>query len=99
MSTTELSPLETSALEHVWFHATSHQSLTSPGGLLDFESGEGCYLTDIHGRTYLDALSGGGSESVETALKIAKQVLILEEIPKGATGKIQRVGPAAKLGL
>lgn len=59
MSSTELSPLETSALEHVWFHATSQQSLTSPGGLLVFQSGEGCYLTDIHGRTYLDALSGG----------------------------------------
>jgi acyl-CoA synthetase (AMP-forming)/AMP-acid ligase II len=31
--------------------------------------------------------------------KTPKKVLILREIPKGATGKIQRIGLAAKLGL
>ena len=31
--------------------------------------------------------------------KVPKSVLILEEIPKGATGKIQRIGMAEKLGL
>ncbi len=31
--------------------------------------------------------------------KIPRKVLILEEIPKGATGKLQRIGLAAKLGL
>src|ERR1039457_318187 len=51
--------LEAAALEHLWFHVSSRQSLTAPGGMLVFESGSGCYLTDIHGRTYLDGLSGG----------------------------------------
>ncbi len=31
--------------------------------------------------------------------KVPREVLILDEIPKGATGKIQRIGLAAKLGL
>jgi acyl-CoA synthetase (AMP-forming)/AMP-acid ligase II/acyl carrier protein len=31
--------------------------------------------------------------------KVPRRVLILDEIPKGATGKLQRVGLAAKLGL
>ncbi len=31
--------------------------------------------------------------------KVPRRVIVLEEIPKGATGKIQRIGLAAKLGL
>jgi acyl-CoA synthetase (AMP-forming)/AMP-acid ligase II/acyl carrier protein len=31
--------------------------------------------------------------------KVPRQVIILDEIPKGATGKVQRIGLAAKLGL
>jgi acyl-CoA synthetase (AMP-forming)/AMP-acid ligase II len=31
--------------------------------------------------------------------KVPRRVVILEEIPKGATGKLQRIGLAAKLGL
>ena len=31
--------------------------------------------------------------------KVPRQVVILDEIPKGATGKIQRIGMAEKLGL
>ncbi|WGF88947.1 acyl--CoA ligase [Marinivivus vitaminiproducens] len=31
--------------------------------------------------------------------KVPRRILVLEEIPKGATGKIQRIGLAAKLGL
>ena len=33
------------------------------------------------------------------AFKVPKRIVILEEIPKGATGKLQRIGLAAKLGL
>ena len=51
-----------------------------------------------------------GSEATEQAIrdfcatrladfKVPRKVLILEEIPKGATGKLQRIGLAAKLGL
>ncbi len=31
--------------------------------------------------------------------KVPKQIVFLEEIPKGATGKLQRIGLAKKLGL
>jgi acyl-CoA synthetase (AMP-forming)/AMP-acid ligase II len=31
--------------------------------------------------------------------KVPRRIVILEEIPKGATGKLQRIGLAAKLGL
>ena len=31
--------------------------------------------------------------------KVPKKILFMEEIPKGATGKLQRIGLAAKLGL
>jgi acyl-CoA synthetase (AMP-forming)/AMP-acid ligase II len=31
--------------------------------------------------------------------KVPRKVLILDEIPKGATGKLQRIGLAQKLGL
>jgi len=33
------------------------------------------------------------------AMKVPRRVLFLEEIPKGSTGKLQRIGLAAKLGL
>ncbi len=33
------------------------------------------------------------------AFKVPRKILFLEEIPKGATGKLQRIGLAAKLGL
>ena len=31
--------------------------------------------------------------------KVPRRILVLDEIPKGATGKLQRIGLAAKLGL
>ncbi len=31
--------------------------------------------------------------------KVPRKILILDEIPKGATGKLQRIGLADKLGL
>jgi len=31
--------------------------------------------------------------------KVPRKVLFVTEIPKGATGKLQRIGLAAKLGL
>jgi acyl-CoA synthetase (AMP-forming)/AMP-acid ligase II len=33
------------------------------------------------------------------AFKVPARILILEEIPKGPTGKVQRIGLAARLGL
>jgi acyl-CoA synthetase (AMP-forming)/AMP-acid ligase II len=34
-----------------------------------------------------------------TAFKVPRRVFIMDDIPKGATGKVQRIGLAAKLGL
>ena len=31
--------------------------------------------------------------------KVPRKILVLDEIPKGATGKLQRIGLAEKLGL
>jgi adenosylmethionine-8-amino-7-oxononanoate aminotransferase len=54
-----LSPaqLEEAALRHLWFH------FTAMGGYEDGEMpvivrGDGCYVEDIHGKRYLDALAG-----------------------------------------
>ena len=33
------------------------------------------------------------------AFKVPRKILILDEIPKGPTGKLQRIGLAEKLGL
>ena len=33
------------------------------------------------------------------AYKVPRQVLFLDELPKGATGKLQRIGLAERLGL
>ena len=33
------------------------------------------------------------------AFKVPRRIVILDEIPKGATGKLQRIGLARKLGL
>jgi adenosylmethionine-8-amino-7-oxononanoate aminotransferase len=51
------SELSAAALRHLWLH------FTSMGGYKDGElpiivRGDGCYLEDIHGRRYLDALAG-----------------------------------------
>ena len=43
----------------------------------------------------LQAFVGGRAAE----FKVPKKILILDEIPKGATGKLQRIGLAAKLGL
>ena len=34
-----------------------------------------------------------------TQFKIPKKILIVDEIPKGATGKLQRIGLHEKLGI
>ena len=33
------------------------------------------------------------------AFKVPRRVLVMDDIPKGATGKVQRIGLAGKLGL
>ncbi|MBX6341168.1 MAG: aspartate aminotransferase family protein [Thermomicrobiaceae bacterium] len=133
--------LEREALDHVWIHTTEWVRLAEQGGLKVFDRGYGSTLVDIHGKEYLDGISGlwvvnaghgraeigeamaqqaaklayassasyttvpavqlahvlseltpgdlnriffasGGSEAVESALKIAKQVQAMRGFPK-----------------
>lgn len=45
-----------------------------------------------------DAIRGFAAARL-AAFKVPRKVVVVEEIPKGATGKLQRIGLAAKLGL
>ena len=46
------------AADHVWLHASPWQALTTCGDRRLLVSGHGCTVVDVHGRAYLDALSG-----------------------------------------
>ena len=129
------------AREHVWAHSLSWQEIAEQDGMKVFARGEGSTLWDIHGKEYLDGISGlwvvnaghgraeiadaiaeqarklayvsatsftteptarlgqklaeitpgdlsrayfcsGGSEAVETAVKIAKQVQAMRGFPR-----------------
>jgi adenosylmethionine-8-amino-7-oxononanoate aminotransferase len=69
-------------LAHNWVHQAGWNSVSQPGGLLIFERGEGCCLTDIHGETYLDGMSGAWVVNVghgrrEIATAMAEQASTL----------------------
>lgn len=46
------------AAAHLWMHASEWQALTNRSDRRLLISGQGCYVVDADGRTYLDALSG-----------------------------------------
>jgi adenosylmethionine-8-amino-7-oxononanoate aminotransferase len=46
------------AADHVWLHASPWQALTTCSDRRLLVSGHGCTVVDVHGRAYLDALSG-----------------------------------------
>jgi len=46
------------AADHVWLHASPWQAVTACGDRRLLVSGQGCTVIDVHGRAYLDALSG-----------------------------------------
>jgi adenosylmethionine-8-amino-7-oxononanoate aminotransferase len=56
---TSLSPtdLQRAARDHLWLHFTRMASYAD-GELPVIVRGDGCYLEDVHGRRYLDALAG-----------------------------------------
>ena len=45
------------ALDHLMIHNRNWNEMASPGGLKIFVRGEGCYVTDLEGKTYFDAMS------------------------------------------
>jgi adenosylmethionine-8-amino-7-oxononanoate aminotransferase len=137
----DASSVEQHALDHLWVHQTPWVDIAEREGMRVFAKGEGSTLWDIHGREYLDGISGlwvvnaghgrseigevmgeqakklsyvsavsytteptvhlahtlseitpgdlsrvyfcsGGSEAVETAVKIAKQVQAMRGFPR-----------------
>lgn len=44
--------------KYVWHHLTNHKAFENSDPII-FVRGRGMYVTDIHGREYLDAVSGG----------------------------------------
>jgi adenosylmethionine-8-amino-7-oxononanoate aminotransferase len=133
--------VEQDALEHVWIHSRSWADMAEKDGLRVFAKGQDSTIWDVHGREYLDGISGlwvvnaghgrteigqamaeqagtlayasaeafttkpavaladklaeitpgdlsrvyfssGGSEAVETAIKIAKQVQAMRGFPR-----------------
>ena len=52
---------------------------------------DGCVVTEQELKEY--------ARNHLTGFKVPKTIIIIEEIPKGPTGKVQRIGLAEKLGL
>ena len=45
-------------LRHLWVHTQQYNDLAQDDGMMVIESGEGIYVKDARGRTFLDAMSG-----------------------------------------
>ena len=61
------------------------------------EVGAAVVLREGHTATDQDIRSFAATKLAD--FKVPRKILILDEIPKGATGKLQRIGLAQKLGL
>ena len=93
----KISPLEVDsvlldfpAIEQVVTFAIPHSKLGEEvGAAVVIKKGYNATESDIH--TF--------AKSRMTNFKVPRRILILDEIPKGATGKIQRIGLAEMLGL
>lgn len=45
-------------VDHLWIHNQNWLDLAKPGGMIVIAEGDGIRLTDIHGKRYIDAMSG-----------------------------------------
>ena len=88
---TSMSPaeLQKAAREHLWLHFTRMSSYTGED-IPIIVRGDGCYLEDVHGNRYLDALAGlfsvnigygFGEEIGQAALEQLRETLNLEALP------------------
>jgi acyl-CoA synthetase (AMP-forming)/AMP-acid ligase II len=93
----KISPLEVDGI--LSDHPTVAQCVTfaMPHPKLGEEVGAAVVLKEGKDATERD-IRDFASERL-AAFKVPKKILILDEIPKGATGKLQRIGLAEKLGL
>ena len=62
-NTEEIQTLRKWTLDHAWVAARPWDVLTGPEGFNIFTGGEGCRVTDINGRSYIDYWSGLGNVS------------------------------------
>ncbi|WP_424974331.1 acyl--CoA ligase [Dinoroseobacter sp. S124A] len=93
----KVSPLEVDAI--LLDHAEIAQVVTFalPHPKLGEEVAAAVVLTDGSEMTERDIRDFAASRLAD--FKVPRKVVLLEELPKGATGKIQRIGMAEKLGL
>jgi acyl-CoA synthetase (AMP-forming)/AMP-acid ligase II len=93
----KISPLEVD--EVLMDHPAVAQVVTFavPHDKLGEEVGAAIVLREGHAATESEIRSFASTRLAD--FKVPRKVLILDEIPKGATGKLQRIGLAAKLGL
>ena len=56
-SNDEIIALQNSALEHLWVYGKQPSQMAEAGEPNIFTSGSGSTVTDIHGKTYIDAMS------------------------------------------
>lgn len=66
-------------LDHLWVHSTNYLDLAKPGGMIIIAEGDGVRLTDINGKSYIDAMSGlwvvnAGHGRKELARAAAEQI-------------------------
>ncbi len=80
-------------------HPSVHQAVTfaMPHGKLGEDVAAAIVLRD--GMTATERELQDFANTRLAAFKVPRRIIILDEIPKGATGKLQRIGLAAKLGL
>ena len=59
----------------------------------------GCVVVPHPGQTVTEQEIRDFASARLAAFKVPRRVLVMDDIPKGATGKVQRIGLAEKLGL
>ena len=90
------------ALEHFWPIIASRAEVTAPGGLRIYTKGEGCRVTDVDGKSYIDGFAGLMYKNVgygrkEIADAAYAQMLELTSTPQFDYASVPAIRLAAKL--
>ena len=86
----DIDQLRRAALQHLWVYNREPSEMAEKGEPPVFVSGQGCRVTDIEGRSYIDAMSGLWLKNVgygrrEIADAAYEQMLELTYMPSGST--------------
>ena len=101
-SRAEIDHLVQSGLEHFWIQNHQMADLVAPGGYNIMVRGDGCYVYDIEGNRYIDAMGGLflkniGHNRPEVANAVAEQMTALAYSNSGAYSSVPGVLVAEKL--